>query len=190
MRAGFVFALQAGYDAAVQVDADGQHDPTYIADLLAALDEADVVVGARFAGAGAYRVRGARRWAMRLLARAVSHKAGRRLTDVTSGFRATNRRGLALFARYYPAEYLGDTVESLVIALRAGLRVTQVPVPIGVRNAGSPSQTPLRAGLYVLRAGLALFLASIRQWPEPAAHEDAASAGEPSASEDPAEEQA
>src|SRR4051812_4275510 len=123
MRAGYKFARDGGYDAAVQIDADGQHDPSDLPALLGALDGADIVIGARFAGRGDYDARGPRRWAMRLLARSLSRTCKMPLSDVTSGFRAVNRRVIALFASHYPSEYLGDTVESLVMAARAGLRV-------------------------------------------------------------------
>jgi hypothetical protein len=84
---------------------------------------------------------------------------------VTSGFRVSNRRAISLFATHYPAEYLGDTVESLVMAARAGLRVTQVPVAMHPRLAGTPSQTPLRAALYFGRALMVLLLARVRRLP-------------------------
>lgn len=167
MRAGFRYALHAGYDVAVQVDADGQHDPRYISALVAELERADVVIGARFAGVGDYRVGGPRRWAMSTLAPMLSHLAGTRLTDVTSGYRAANRRALQVFATHYPSEYLGDTIESLVIALKTGCSVTQVPVAMRPRTEGVPSQTPLKASAYLLRAMSALGLALVRQWPVP-----------------------
>jgi glycosyltransferase involved in cell wall biosynthesis len=166
MRTGFLYADRHGYDVVVQVDADGQHDPTQVPLLLDALRDCDIVIGARFAGVGAYRVRGARRWAMRLLSTALSRSAGTRLTDTTSGFRAVDRMAIRLFARHYPAEYLGDTVESLVMATRAGLVVRQVPVQMRVRAAGRPSQSPLKASLYLGRALLALLLAYVRTRPE------------------------
>lgn len=165
MRAGYRYALRHGYDVVVQVDADGQHDPRYIPELVAALEGADVVVGARFAGEGAYQARGPRRWAMRLLGAVLSRLAQRRLSDVTSGFRAVNRRGIELFATHYPAEYLGDTVESLVIALRTGCQVTQIPVSMCVRRTGQPSQNTARSVLYLARAMVALSLAMVRRWP-------------------------
>ena len=165
MRAGYRFALRNDYDVVVQVDADGQHDPTYIPVLLRGLDDADVVVGARFAGEGDYPVRGPRKWAMSMLARVLSRLSGQRLSDVTSGFRAANRRAIRVFATHYPAEYLGDTVESLVIALRTGCRVTQVPVAMHRRAEGRGSQSTLRASLYLLRAVVALSLALVRSWP-------------------------
>jgi glycosyltransferase involved in cell wall biosynthesis len=174
MRTGYRFAMSHGYDAVVQIDGDGQHDPTYIPVLLDALRDADVVIGARFAGVGSYQATGPRRWAMSILARALTHIADARLSDVTSGYRAVNRRGMQLFAEHYPSEYLGDTVESLVIAVRAGCRVQQVPVAMRRRTTGRASQNALRSTLYLARAMVALGLGLIRRWPttlEPVAQE-------------------
>ena len=166
MRTGYRYALRHGYDAAVQIDADGQHDPRYVPDLLQQLDSADVVIGARFATPGdPYKVRGPRRWAMVMLAWVLSRLAHARLTDVTSGFRVSNRRAIAVFATHYPAEYLGDTVESLVIVARAGCVVTQVPVTMRPRVAGRASHSPLKAAVYLCRAVVALALALVRDWP-------------------------
>ena len=165
MRTGFRYAVRHGYTAAVQVDADGQHDPAEVPLLLAKLDEADVVIGARFSTADdEYRVRGPRRWAMVVLSKVLSRLARTRLTDVTSGFKASGGRALVVFAEHYPVEYLGDTVESLVIALRAGCRVTQVPAHMRPRRGGNPSHRPLKSMIYLFRAGFALLLALIRRW--------------------------
>ncbi|OIV36388.1 glycosyl transferase family 2 [Mangrovactinospora gilvigrisea] len=170
MRLGYRYALAHGYDAAVQVDADGQHDPAQLAVLLDGLagpDAADLVIGARFAGAGSYRARGPRRWAMRLLSAVVSRLAGVRLSDTTSGFRACNRAVMAHFAAFYPVEYLGDTVESLVGVVRRGYRVRQVPVAMRPRATGVPSTSPVKAAVYLARAGLVLALAVTRRLPAP-----------------------
>lgn len=162
MRAGFRYAVRNGYPQVVQVDADGQHDPRQIPLLIDELADADIVVGARFAGEGDYTVRGPRRWAMRMLASYLTRLTGCRLTDATSGFRASGPRAVELFARYYPVEYLGDTVESLVIAALAGLRVRQVAVSMRVRSMGRPSQTSFKALAYLLRACMALVMARLR----------------------------
>lgn len=162
MRTGYRFALEQGYAAAVQVDADGQHDPAGVPALLAALEHADIVLGARFAGEGEYSVRGPRAWAMKLFAAVLSRTAGTRLTDTTSGFRATGPRAIALFAEHFPAEYLGDTIESLVIASRAGLIVRQVPASMRPRAAGTPSHNPIKSAVYLGRATLALVFAYFR----------------------------
>jgi glycosyltransferase involved in cell wall biosynthesis len=162
MRTAFLFAQRHSYDAVVQVDADGQHVATHIPALVEALGESSVVVGSRFSS-GQYPVRGPRRWAMRLLATTLTRVCHAPLTDTTSGFRAADRQAIDLFARHYPAEYLGDTVESLVIAARAGLRVREVPVAMRVRQGGTASQSPVRASLYLGRAILALYVALARR---------------------------
>ncbi len=161
LRAGFRYAVRFGYDVAVQVDGDGQHDPADIGALLAALTDADVVIGARFAGRGDYAVHGARRLAITLLARSLSRRTKTTLTDTTSGFRAFDRRAIEAFARDYPAEYLGDTVEALVIAARAGCRITQVPVAMRPRRSGTASQPSWRATVYLVRAVLAVVMSRL-----------------------------
>jgi glycosyltransferase involved in cell wall biosynthesis len=165
MRTGFRYALARGYDVVVQVDADGQHDPEEVNALLAQLGEADIVIGSRFAGKGAYKARGPRRYAMVALSMVFSKLAGTKLTDVTSGFKAMGPRAIKLFAGYYPAEYLGDTVESLVMAIRAKLAIREVPVVMRERTAGVPSHSPIKSAVYLGRAGLALLLALIRRRP-------------------------
>ncbi|MEV7631318.1 glycosyltransferase family 2 protein [Microbacterium sp. NPDC089318] len=162
MRAGFRFARAHGHEVVVQVDADGQHDPQMIREMIARLDEADLVIGARFAGRGEYGVRGPRKWAMRLLAAVISRVARTRLTDVTSGFKAAGPRAVELFSDEFPAEYLGDTIEALVIAARAGLRIEQVPVAMRVRQGGEPSHRPIKAAVYLIRACAAFGLAMMR----------------------------
>lgn len=160
MRAGFRFAARHGYEAVVQVDADGQHEPAEIPRLVEALGREDVVVGGRFSGRGVYEVGGVRRLAMRMLARIVSWLVRAPLRDVTSGFRAAGPRAIPVFAEHYPVEYLGDTLESLVLAAQAGLLVGEVPVQMRVRAGGRPSTSPTWAAAYVLRALLVLALAS------------------------------
>ena len=162
MRTGFRFALENGFDAVVQVDADGQHDPVSVLALVGQLTDADLVLGARFAGSGDYAVRGLRRLAMVVFARVLTGISKTKLTDTTSGFRASGPRAIRLFADHYPAEYLGDTIEALVIAARSGLVVRQLPVSMRPRAAGVPSHNPFRAAAYLGRASLALVFALVR----------------------------
>ena len=175
MRAGYRFARDHGYDVAVQLDADGQHDPAEVPLLLAAMDggDVDVVIGARFAGRGDYDVRGPRRWAMKLMSRVLSRITGATLTDATSGFKACGPRAIDLYAVDYPAEYLGDTIESLVIGARAGLRVTQVGVKMRPRAAGNASHNPVKSLIFLVRATVALVIALTR--PKVSIHDRAVS---------------
>lgn len=162
MKTGFTYAQRHGYGIAVQVDADGQHNPADIAKVVGGLTAADISIGARFAEEGDYAARGPRRWAMRFLASVLSRVAHTRLTDATSGFRAANSRAIDQYVRYYPAEYLGDTIDSLVAAAHAGLTVTQVPVAMRPRMHGQPSQGPMGSTIYLFRSLFALGLALTR----------------------------
>ncbi|KNY07441.1 glycosyl transferase family 2 [Microbacterium sp. GCS4] len=162
MKTGFTYAKRRGYATAIQVDADGQHNPENIAAVLAGLDDADISIGARFADVGDYSARGPRRWAMLFLAAVVSRVTKAKLTDVTSGFRAANRRAIEQYVRYYPAEYLGDTIDSLVAASHAGLTVVQVPVAMRPRAYGRPSQGPIGSTVYLFRSLFALGLSLTR----------------------------
>jgi glycosyltransferase involved in cell wall biosynthesis len=164
MRAGYRWALRNGYSWAVQVDADGQHDPASIADVLQpVLDgKVDISVGARFAGVGEYEAGRVRRVAMALLSWIISAIVGTKLTDTTSGFKAANLAAIKVFADEFPMEYLGDTVEALIIAHKAGLRIGQVPVSMRERQGGAPSQAAWRAGVFLIRAVLAVGVAATR----------------------------
>ena len=162
LRVGLLLGAREGFDAVGQCDADGQHPASAIPDLIAALDQADLVVGARFAGVGDYETRGPRRWAMLLLGRVLSRVHRTALTDVTSGFRAFGPRAIAVLSKELPPEYLGDTVDALMIAHSARLVVRQVPVAMRPRAAGIPTHRPIRAALYLARAGLVLTLSLLR----------------------------
>lgn len=166
LRTGFVFAIRNGYTEVVQVDADGQHDPRQINTLLAAPNDLDVVVGSRFMnGSKLYQASFARRLAMRWLAKLMSLACRTPLTDVSSGFRLTRYEALKLFSTEYPPEYLGDTVESLVIAHRAGLSIGEVPVSMKPRLSGKPSQNAIKSVWYLIRATLVIFLALVHTQP-------------------------
>ena len=173
MRTGYTYALRHAYDVVVQVDGDGQHDVRDLPLLVAALDDADIVVGARFADDTPYEVAWARRFAMRVLAAVMSVVVGTRLTDSTSGYRALGPRAVSLFAEHYPAEYLGDTVEALVIARRCGLVITQVPVRMTAREHGHSTQGVLESAVYLMRTLAAVALGRVRRWTCPPAKEGA-----------------
>lgn len=163
LRSGFRFAAERGYGAVVQVDADGQHDPSEAARLLARLDaeQLDLVVGSRFASG--YRVGIGRRLVMRLLSREVSRRLGVRISDTTSGFRAFGPRTIDRFARAYPSAYLSDTVEALLLAGDWDLKVAEEPVVMHPRAGGRPSSGPVKSVLYLLRLLLVIALHRVRQ---------------------------
>lgn len=163
MRTAFLYAHREGYGALVQVDADGQHDPADLDHVLNGLADADVVVGTRFHPDSTYFVGGPRRWAMRLLAVSLSRMNKGRISDPTSGFRSAGPRAIELFAVQYPADYLGDTVGSLAIAIRHGLVIHETPVTMYFRQTGRPSKNAVWSALYLGRATLAIIATSLNR---------------------------
>ena len=166
VQTGFKFALAEGYDTAVRLDGDGQHDAAELGKLLAPLErgEADLVIGSRFVDpGGTYKPPLARRIGIRVFARLVSLLGGQRVTDTTSGFLALDRVGIGLFASEYPHDY--PEVEATLIALKSGLRLSQVQVEMRERETGSSSITFVRSLYYIVKVMLALFVASLRRYP-------------------------
>ncbi len=153
LRTGFRYAVEHGYDSVVQFDGDGQHDPVQISRLLAPLAAgADMVIGSRFAGGATTYEVGRVRWgAMRILRLAVKLLSGQHISDTSSGFRAFSRPMFEFFARNYPQEYLGDTVEALLLAAYAGYQVVEVPVAMRVRSGGVPSSRNVKLLYHYLR---------------------------------------
>jgi len=158
VQTGYLWALKHDYDAAAQIDGDGQHDPTY---LRAALDliaegSTDLAIGGRFAGQGGFRSSFARRLGIRYLAWLLHILCGANVSDPTSGFRVASRRAIALFARHYPSDY--PEPEAIAMALRSGLRVSEISVRMERRRHGQSSIDAWRTLYYLLKVSLAILL--------------------------------
>jgi glycosyltransferase involved in cell wall biosynthesis len=165
VQTGYQYARNNGYEIAVQIDGDGQHDPGDLDRLLAPIlrDEVDMVVGSRFCGERRYRPPLARRLGILLLSAVVTMLIRRRMTDPTSGFRAVNRRGILLFAGNYPHDY--PEAEANVLVARHNLRLLEVPVTMRTRETGRSSITALRSLYYMIKVSLALFVSVFRRYP-------------------------
>jgi hypothetical protein len=145
------------------VDGDGQHPAAEVQSLVDAVrrGEADLVIGSRFLGGGSYRAPFARRVGIRLFASILSAILRVKVTDTTSGFRAAGHDAIALFARAYPHDY--PEVETVLVAHRAGLRVTERPVEMRDRQGGVSSITPFKAGYYMVKVLLAILVETLRR---------------------------
>jgi glycosyltransferase involved in cell wall biosynthesis len=155
LRAGFRFAVQEGFRAAVQIDADGQHPVAEIDTLIEESNTANahMVIGSRFLGAErTMNVNFLRRAVMRLLSISASRAAGRRISDTTSGFRLIRQPLLSEFAESFPTNYLGDTYEAVVTAGRAGYRIYEVPARLVDREHGSSSASTSQAVTLTIKA--------------------------------------
>ena len=163
VQTGFRYAWEEGYELAVRLDGDGQHDSAELPRLVAPVvaGDADLAVGSRFVSGAGYRSSAARRVGIRLLARVVSLIARQRLTDTTSGFQACNRRAIAVYAADLPHDY--PEVEGMVMAIKHRIRLVEVPVTMREREHGNSSIGALASIYYMIKILLALFVDLFRR---------------------------
>lgn len=163
MQTGFRFARREGYDIAVQVDGDGQHDPAWLPALLKPIldGEADLVVGSRYREKQGYDGPAGRRAGTATFSAILSLLMRQKLTDATSGFRAINRGLIGMFAADYPRDY--PEVEALLLSHKAGFRVREVPVTMQRRSGGRSSINSFRSVYYVIKVLLALLVGASKR---------------------------
>ncbi len=162
MQTGYLFARRRGYSIAVQVDADGQHDPREIAKIVEPIREgkASLVVGSRRLSESSYQLTPLRRIGSMLLSWIISRLIGLPVRDTTSGFRAADRGVIEAYARFYPCDY--PEVEALVYVHRQGLRILEVPVRMRERQGGRSSITLSRAVYYMIKVPIASAIGALR----------------------------
>ena len=154
LRAGFQFACRHGFEAIIQVDADGQHPIGHISNLITAANEngADMVIGSRFIQAtSSMSVNGLRRSTMRVLAWSASRAAKTKITDSTSGFRLIRQPLLGRFSYTFASNYLGDTYEAIIAAGRAGFKVDEISTPIRERLHGESSSSTIQSFIQTIK---------------------------------------
>ena len=140
VQCGYRYARANGYDVAVQMDGDGQHDPAYLMQVVQpVLDgKLDMCIGSRFLS-----------WLIHIL-------CGQRILDVTSGFRATGPQLTAYFAEHYASDY--PEPEAILAATLAGFRVGEAPVVMKERQGGVSSIRSFKSAYYMIKVSLSLII--------------------------------
>jgi glycosyltransferase involved in cell wall biosynthesis len=163
VQTGYQYALRHGFEFAMQIDGDGQHNPAEAARLLEPLFDgtADVTIGSRWLGRGEFESPTGRRLGMRILAMLVRWKTGGSFTDTTSGFRAVGRRGIELFAASYPTDF--PEVGTIVLACHSGLTVAEVPVQMEPRRHGRSSIAGFGSAYYMMRVVVDLLVDGVQR---------------------------
>lgn len=158
VQTGYKYALYNDYDIAIQIDGDGQHDISYLKDIIVPLeeDEADVVIGSRFIECQGFQSSGARRMGIKFLSSFIWLCTGVKVKDVTSGFRAVNKRFIQIFAEDYSKDY--PEPEAIVTTKMYGGRIKEMPVIMKEREAGSSSITLWKSVYYMIKVTLAIFI--------------------------------
>lgn len=158
VQTGYLYALENDYDAAVQIDGDGQHNSEDLCRLIKEIENntADMVIGSRFVEKSNYKPGIFRNMGIHYFSKLVSLICNRNYYDTTSGYRIVNRKGIELFAKYYPEDY--PEVETIVYAVKHNLRVKEIKVEMRKRQGGKSSITPLKSVYYMVKVTSALLI--------------------------------
>ena len=161
IQTGYRYAYQKGYDIAIQVDGDGQHDPAYIEELIRPIEEgrSDYTIGSRFIRKEGFQSSKARRAGISFLSGLICLLCHCRVKDVTSGFRAVNRKFIQYFAENYPVDY--PEPEAIIDAVMRHGRIMEIPVIMRERENGSSSINFYRSFYYMIKVSLDVIICRI-----------------------------
>ena len=158
VQCGYQYAVHNGYDVTVQMDGDGQHDPAYLMEVVQPVLDGtyDMCIGSRFIKKEGFQTSFMRRVGIRFLSWLIHLLCGKRVLDVTSGFRACNARMTAYFARHYAIDY--PEPEAILAASLAGFSVGEAPVIMKERQGGVSSIHSFKSAYYMIKVSLALII--------------------------------
>ena len=163
VQTGYKYAKDNGYDIAIQIDGDGQHDTAYLKAVIEPIEkgQADIVIGSRFINKEGFQSSGLRRVGIKFLSKLIQICCGTKVLDVTSGFRAVNRKYIEEYAKDYPVDY--PEPEAIVKSSLSGARIMEVPVIMKERENGESSISPLKSIYYMIKVSLAIILCRLTQ---------------------------
>ena len=158
VQCGYQYAVHNGYDVTIQMDGDGQHDPAYLMEVVQPVLDGtyDMCIGSRFIKKEGFQTSFMRRVGIRFLSWLIHQLCGKRVLDVTSGFRACNARMTAYFARHYAIDY--PEPEAILAASLAGFSVGEAPVIMRERQGGVSSIHSFKSAYYMIKVSLALII--------------------------------
>lgn len=161
VQTGYRYALEHNYDIAIQFDGDGQHDATYLRDLVTPIEngQADIVIGSRFIVKEGFQSSAFRRIGINFLSGLIYILSGVNIKDVTSGMRAVNCKMIREYSKNYAQDY--PEPEAILNAGLMRARVLEVPVQMRERQGGSSSISPLKSVYYMTKVSMALLLSRI-----------------------------
>ncbi len=162
-RTGYKYAYENGYDVAVQVDGDGQHDPEFLNTMADYLIEhqVDMVIGSRFIEKKGFQSSITRRMGIQFFSKLIKVLTGKKITDPTSGLRMIGRNVMEIFSEDYPRDY--PEPESIVAVLRKNMKIEEIPVVMLERQGGVSSISPKKSIYYMVKVTLAILIERIRK---------------------------
>lgn len=163
VQTGYKYACKYGYDIAVQVDGDGQHDPAFLNEMADTLikEDADMLIGSRFLEKEGFQSSKIRRVGISYFTWLIKILTGKKITDPTSGLRMINRKLIEIFAESYPRDY--PEPESVVHVIKLKKKVVEIPVVMRERQGGSSSIRFFSSIYYMIKVTIAILTEKMRR---------------------------
>ncbi len=160
VQTGYKYAFEHGYDIAIQMDADGQHNPAYIPELIKEIVAGnDMAIASRFIEKRGFQSIAIRRVGINLYSMLIKLFSGKVIKDTTSGFRAVNKRIIKYFALNYPVDY--PEPETNAILAKSKCKIAEIPVEMNERDGGKSSITFFKSFYYAIKVTLAVIITSL-----------------------------
>lgn len=161
VQTGYLYAKDNGYDVAIQMDGDGQHNAEFIGKLINPIinGNADMTIGSRYIKKNGFQSSFLRRFGINCLSNLIDFCTGLKIKDVTSGFRAVNNKYIQIFSKEYAQDY--PEPEAIIMAACRGARIKEVPVIMNEREFGTSSISGIRSIYYMIKVSLSIILLKI-----------------------------
>lgn len=161
VQTGYLYAKRYGYNYAIQVDGDGQHDAAFLGTMARYMEEngTGMLIGSRYIEKQGFQSSGLRRFGIKYFTVLIKILTGKKITDPTSGMRMVGRDIIEYFAEEYPKDY--PEPETAVTIVKKGWSVEEIPVVMKERQAGTSSISPKRSVYYMIKVSLACIMAAI-----------------------------
>lgn len=161
VQAGYKYALDNHYDVAVQIDGDGQHDVAFLGQMLETMEreDAQIVIGSRFIEKQGFQSSKARRVGINFISGLIKLCTGKKIYDVTSGFRLVNKKFIKYYSENYPSDY--PEPEAIVMALMNGAKIIEAPVVMRERAGGTSSIHSWKSLYYMIKVSLAVIICRV-----------------------------
>lgn len=158
VQTGYKYAYRNGYDIAIQFDGDGQHDITYVNKLIDKIEKgANMVIGSRYVdNVSTFKSTRSRQLGIKIISGLIKFLSGKRIKDVTSGFRAADRKVMELFCNNYPFDY-PEPITNYAL-LKLGFKIDEVGVNMFERNGGKSSINFIKSIYYMFNVCLSIIL--------------------------------
>lgn len=166
VQTGYKYAFDNNYDIALQYDGDGQHDISYVKNIIEPIlnGEADLTIGSRFIDktSSEFKSSKARQLGIKIISFFIKVVTGKKIYDVTSGFRAAGKAVIEDFSKSYPIDYPEPITNTEL--LKKNYTIKEVAVSMNEREGGISSINSWKTVYFMINVILSILVVGMRRF--------------------------